>query len=226
MRQRKRSGRADTVANGSDAGANGEEQSPSPEADAVPEAADAASAPEEAVPEAADAAPAPEEEDVGVAEAGDEAAQLRREMEALNDRHLRLAAEFDNYRKRHERERVEHRVRSQAELVAGLLEVLDDLERVEEYDTATATVESFVEGVRLVERKLRTLLETAGLEVVDVEDQPFDPATMDAMMTVPTSEPEEDDVVADVFQKGYRFKDILVRPARVWVKKYDPEADS
>ncbi|HKJ92675.1 MAG TPA: nucleotide exchange factor GrpE [Longimicrobiales bacterium] len=154
----------------------------------------------------------------------DELEQLRRDMAALNDRHLRLAAEFDNYRKRHERERVEHRARSQAELVAGLLEVLDDLERVEDYDTTTSTVESFVEGVRLVERKLRTLLESAGLELVDVAGERFDPATMEAMAAVPTSEPAEDDHVADVFQKGYRFKDILVRPARVRVKKYDPEA--
>ncbi|MEJ2678332.1 MAG: nucleotide exchange factor GrpE [Gemmatimonadota bacterium] len=191
---------------------NGDEQAPAPE-----EAAAAEEAPE------ADAAA---EEGTATEATEDEMERLRRDMEALNDRHLRLAAEFDNYRKRHERERVEHRVRSQAELVVGLLEVLDDLERVEEYDTTTAKVESFVEGVRLVERKLRTLLETAGLELVDVEDQRFDPATMDAMMTVPTTEPEEDDLVADVFQKGYRFKDILVRPARVGVKKYDPEAGS
>jgi molecular chaperone GrpE len=157
---------------------------------------------------------------------GDELEELRQEMEALTDRHLRLAAEFDNYRKRHERERVEHRARSQAELVAGLLDVLDDLQRVEEYDATTATVESFLEGVNLVERKLHTLLETAGLEVVEVEGELFDPATMEAMATVPTSDPEEDDCVAEVFQKGYRFKDILVRPARVVVKKHDPEAGS
>ncbi len=212
MRERKRSAQPDTADRGSESAANGEEQGQvaEQEAEAVPqESPDMAAA--------GDAAPTGAE---------DELERLRRDMEALNDRHLRLAAEFDNYRKRHERERVEHRVRSQAELVVGLLEVLDDLERVEEYDTATATVVSFLEGVRLVERKLRSLLETAGLEVVDVEDQLFDPNTMDAMMTVPTSEPEEDDLVADVFQKGYRFKDILVRPARVRVKKYDPEAGS
>lgn len=212
MRERKRSAQPDTSDLGSETAENGEEQGQvaEPKAEAVPQ-----DSPETAAIE--DAAPS---------EAEDELERLRRDMEALNDRHLRLAAEFDNYRKRHERERVEHRVRSQAELVVGLLEVLDDLERVEEYDTATATVVSFLEGVRLVERKLRSLLETAGLEVVDVEDQLFDPNTMDAMMTVPTSEPEEDDLVADVFQKGYRFKDILVRPARVRVKKYDPEAGS
>lgn len=212
MRERKRSAGPDATDPGSDSGASGDDQNPAPEEAAIAEEA----------PEAVAAA----EEGSAMEAAEDELERLRRDMEALNDRHLRLAAEFDNYRKRHERERVEHRVRSQAELVVGLLEVLDDLERVEEYDTTTAKVESFVEGVRLVERKLRTLLESAGLEVLDVDDQPFDPATMDAMMTVPTTEPEEDDQVADVFQKGYRFKDILVRPARVRVKKYDPEAGS
>jgi molecular chaperone GrpE len=211
MRERKRSAGPDAADPGSDSRVNGDEQTPAPEEAAIAEE----------TPEAVAAA-----EEASATEAEAELERLRRDMEALNDRHLRLAAEFDNYRKRHERERVEHRVRSQAELVVGLLEVLDDLERVEEYDTTTAKVESFVEGVRLVERKLRTLLESAGLEVLDVGDRPFDPATMDAMMTVPTAEPEEDDLVADVFQKGYRFKDILVRPARVGVKKYDPEAGS
>ncbi|MEJ2184742.1 MAG: nucleotide exchange factor GrpE, partial [Gemmatimonadota bacterium] len=197
MREKKKSARPDTADHESDTHVNGDGQEPVPGA-----------GPDGSLDDVArEASVASDSEDTpAVAEAEEELERLRRDMEALNDRHLRLAAEFDNYRKRHERERVEHRVRSQAELVAGLLEVLDDLERVEEYDTATATVQSFVEGVRLVERKLRTLLETAGLEVVDVEDQPFDPATMDAMMTVPTSEPDEDDLVADVFQKGYRFK--------------------
>lgn len=224
MREKKRSARSNRAEDGSAPRTNGEPQG---EPEAVQETNAETAAPDDVGTGAeADAVSAEAEEGVATVSAEDELEQLRRDMEALNDRHLRLAAEFDNYRKRHERERVEHRVRSQAELVAGLLEVLDDLERVEEYDTTTATVESFVEGIRLVERKLRTLLETAGLEVVDVEDQPFDPATMDAMMTVPTAEPDEDDLVADVFQKGYRFKDILVRPARVAVKKYDPGAGS
>jgi molecular chaperone GrpE len=59
------------------------------------------------------------------------------------------------------------------------------------------------------------------LEPIDAEGEFFDPATMEALMTVPAEHPEDEELVADVFQKGYRFKEILIRPARVRVKKYD-----
>jgi len=153
-----------------------------------------------------------------------ELAALRAELETLNDRYLRLAAEFDNYRKRIERERGEAWTRAQAELAARLLESLDDLQRVAAYEADGASIDSVLEGIRLVEKKLRGALETAGLIAIDVaEGQPFDPATMEALMTVPAETSDEDDVIADVFQKGYRFKEILLRPARVRVRKFEPE---
>ena len=148
---------------------------------------------------------------------------LRAEMDALNDRHLRLAAEFDNYRKRNERERVELGARAQAELVGKLLEALDDLQRVVEVDAESTSVEALLEGVELVEKKLRRTLESAGLEPIDAEGEFFNPATMEALMTLPAERPEDDELVADVFQKGYRFRDTLIRPARVRVRKYEPE---
>ncbi len=172
--------------------------------------------------EAADATAEAEAPEEGPSELG----RVRQELDDLEERHLRLAAEFDNYRKRNERERLEHRVRSQAQLVAELLDALDDLERVAHVEKDSATIESVLEGVRLVERKLRQALESAGLEPLDAEGEPFDPGTMDALMTVPTPVEHEEDTVADVFQKGYRFKDLLVRPAKVRVKKYDPDADA
>jgi len=146
---------------------------------------------------------------------------LRAEMDALNDRHLRLAAEFDNYRKRNERERAELWARAQAELAASLLESLDDLQRVSAVEVANTSVESLLEGVQLIEKKLRRSLEASGLEPIAAEGEFFNPETMEALMTVPTDKEEEDDMVADVFQAGYRFKDILIRPARVRVKKYE-----
>jgi molecular chaperone GrpE len=183
--------------------------------------------------ERSDRAPDAQGEDSGLPaeEAGvdasepDEATQqlesLQAEIELLNDRHLRLAAEFDNYRIRIERERAELRTRSQADLVRQLLEVLDDLQRVAQYDTEQASAGALLEGVELVEKKLRRALESAGLEPIDAEGEFFNPATMEALMTVPAEHPEEDEVVAEVFQKGYRFRDVLLRPARVRVKKYE-----
>lgn len=146
---------------------------------------------------------------------------LRSEIENLTDRHLRLAAEFDNYRRRVERERAEYRNRAQADLVLPLLDPLDDLQRVAGLDSGRTTVAALLEGVQLIEKKFRHALESAGLEPIEAEGEFFDPATMEALMTVATELPEEEEMVADVFQKGYRFKEILIRPARVRVKKYD-----
>lgn len=154
----------------------------------------------------------------------EEAAELRllqAEMNALRDRHLRLAAEFDNYRKRIERERAELRIHSQAELVRHLLEALDDLQRFREYDPETASAAALLEGVDMVEKKLRRVLENAGLEPVDAAGEFFNPSTMEALMTLPAEHAEEDEMVADVFQRGYRFGDVLIRPAKVRVKKYE-----
>jgi molecular chaperone GrpE len=156
---------------------------------------------------------------------GVEVEELRAELDSLNDRHLRLAAEFDNYRKRNERDRQMLASRLQVELVRPLLDVLDDLERVVA-NSADGDGASLAEGVRLVEKKFRAVLESAGLEPLDADGRPFDPAVMEALMTVPTSDPEEDDRVADVFQKGYRFGGTLVRPARVRVLKYDEAAEA
>lgn len=152
-----------------------------------------------------------------------EVEELRAELDTLNDRHLRLAAEFDNYRKRNDRERQTLASRLQVSLVRPLLDVLDDLERVVA-SASDADGESLAEGARLVEKKFRTVLESAGLESLDAEGKAFDPEVMEALMTVPTADPEEDDRVADVFQKGYLFSGTLVRPARVRVLKYDESA--
>jgi molecular chaperone GrpE len=150
----------------------------------------------------------------------DAVARLEKEIAALNDRLLRTAAEFDNYRKRTERERAELPLRARAEVVSRLLEIIDDLERVAAYDDDTSA-HALLEGVRLVDKKLGRLVHGWGLQVVDPAGQSFDPETMEAMMTVPAAHPEEDEVVADVFQKGYRLGDSLIRPARVRVKKYE-----
>ncbi len=144
---------------------------------------------------------------------------LVQELQELQDRHLRLAAEFENYRKRTRRELAEMRLRAQADLVRCLLEVLDDLGRVAEA-TPDATVESLQEGIALVELKMRRELDDAGLARIEAAGKPFDPNLHEAIVTRPVSEPEEDDLVSRVFLEGYTFGPILVRPARVEVSKY------
>jgi molecular chaperone GrpE len=111
--------------------------------------------------------------------------------------------------------------REQADLARRLLDALDDLQRVEHFDPAQVTTESLLQALELVERKFRTALESAGLEEIEAQGAPFNPEMMEALMTAPAESPEEDEVVLDVFQKGYRLGNMLVRPARVRVKKYE-----
>lgn len=142
---------------------------------------------------------------------------LREEFETLNDRHLRLAAEFNNFRRRSEQERLGAWSRAQADLVEKFIDVLDDLHRVAELDLSNATVETIMEGIDLVERKFVRMLADAGVDMIDPTGEPFDPMSMEAMMRVPAESDEQADTVAQVFQKGYSLKGILIRPARVSV---------
>lgn len=132
------------------------------------------------------------------------------------DRHLRLAAEFDNYKKRVARERVELSDRAQAGFVGRLLDVLDDLDRLVATGPETS-IEALREGLTLVDRKLRKELESAGVERIDPTGQPFDPSQQEAVSIVPAPSPDRDHQVSATFQVGYRFKGALVRPARVQV---------
>ena len=144
---------------------------------------------------------------------------LAGELAALNDRYLRLAAEFTNYRRRVEQERAGVWGRAQGEMVGKLLDVLDDLQRVAGLDLGNATVEAILEGIDLVDRKFERILADAGVEVIDPVGEPFDPQTMEAMMRAPAASEEDEDRVAMVFQKGYSLNGQLLRPARVSVLK-------
>jgi molecular chaperone GrpE len=142
--------------------------------------------------------------------------RLESQLEEVREQHLRLAAEFDNYRKRIVRERAELTDRAQAGLVSRLLDVLDDMDRLSR-DTRMATSDSLRHAIELVTRKLDKELSAAGLERVDPVGMPFDPSLHEAVSTVPPPSPEQDHQVSATFQAGYRFKGALVRPARVQV---------
>lgn len=185
-------------------------------ADAIAEG-DAALAPEP--PNVTEAEPPPDSSEAEAEQIESDLESLERDLATASDRYLRLAAEFDNYRRRIDRERGEAFVRAQADLAGRLLDALDDLERVSEH-AESATHESLVEGVQLVERKLRQVLATAGLEQIDADGAIFDPKSMEAVAMIGTDSAAEDDIVSDVFQRGYGFKGTLLRPARVRVKKH------
>jgi molecular chaperone GrpE len=137
------------------------------------------------------------------------------------DKYLRLAAEYDNYRKRSAKERQDAGSRAQADLVRQLVEALDDVARFAHVDPATTDAGTIVQGVEMVEKKLLKTLGNAGLEVINPVGETFDPALHEAVATEPTSAREDDHVVSRVYQPGYVFKSQLLRPARVVVKQWN-----
>jgi molecular chaperone GrpE len=139
------------------------------------------------------------------------------EIEVWKDRHLRLAAEYDNFRKRTTKERAEVWQRAQAELVARLADALDDLSRFAHIDPVEIDSQTLHEGVDLVERKLWKALEAAGVTRIDQAGVPFDPNVHEAVTTQPAAKPEQDHSVGQVVQPGYKMGDTLLRPARVVV---------
>lgn len=149
------------------------------------------------------------------------AEEWQRQLEEQRDKYLRLAAEYDNFRKRATRERQEAGWRAQGDLVSGLIDVLDDLMRFSLVDPTITDSRTVVDGVSMVERKLFKSLAGHGLEVVNPVDHPFDPALHEAITTTPAAAAEEDDLVAQVYQPGYVFRGQLLRPARVVVKQWN-----
>jgi len=147
-------------------------------------------------------------------------AALEAQLAQQNDKYLRLAAEYDNFRKRATRDRQKAELDGMGLLIRGILDALDDLGRFAHVEPGSTDARPLQEGVELVEKKLLKSLAGHGLEVVNPSGQPFDPAVHEAVMTAPATREDEDHLVSQVFQVGYVFNGQLVRPARVVVKQW------
>jgi molecular chaperone GrpE len=158
------------------------------------------------------------EEEGSETEPSSELEQRLAEVEAQRDEYLRdlqrLAADFDNFRKRVAREQEALVARAHERLVKELLPVLDDLERALEAAEQHDEVK-LVDGVRLVREALRQSLEREGLVEIEAEGR-FDPHVHEALLAQPAEGREQGDVI-EVVQKGYRLGDKVLRPARVVV---------
>jgi len=170
---------------------------------------------EEAAP-GAEAAPPVEPPDQAIA-------RLEGEVAALQDKYLRLAAEYDNFRKRTTKERAESWARAQAEVVQRLVDGLDDLARFAHVDPDQTDAKTIHDGVDLVERKLWKELEALGVTRLDQAGVPFDPNVHEAVTAEPAASAEQDHMVGRVLQAGYRFRETLLRPARVVVLQWRGE---
>ena len=148
----------------------------------------------------------------------------RADAAAAKDRCLRLEAEWDNYRKRTARERESERARAAEALVTKLLPVVDDIERaIDHADKSQPDGEfgQFVDGVRAMHAKLVDVLAREGVEAIDPADQPFNMHEHQAVAHVEDAE-AFDETVRDVYQKGYRMGDRVIRPAMVTVTTGGP----
>ena len=144
-------------------------------------------------------------------------ARLEAQLAELKDRHLRLAAEYDNFRKRTQKERSELWAKAQADLLHRLVDALDDLARFAHVDPGQTDAKTIHDGVEMVERKLWKELEAIGVTRIDQIGVPFDPNLHEAVTTGPADHPAKDHTVGAVLQPGYQLSGALIRPARVTV---------
>jgi len=141
------------------------------------------------------------------------------------DRLLRQQAEFDNIRKRLERERIEFQRYAHEDIIADLLGILDDLERsVEAAQNKHENSEAFLKGIEMILAHLYELLKKRGVAPIEATGRPFDPSQHEALLQTETGE-HEDGTVLEELQKGYRLHDRVLRTAKVRVAKRIEDKD-
>lgn len=138
---------------------------------------------------------------------------LKAELEAKQDLLLRTAAEFDNYKKRTEKEKIFTAEYAKASVMKTLLPILDNAERANEFEHGT---EQYNKGIEMIVKQLSDLSAKLGLVEIGAVGEPFDPNLHEAIMHI-EDENLGENVISQVLQKGYKFGDTVVRPAMVQV---------
>jgi molecular chaperone GrpE len=144
--------------------------------------------------------------------------KLKEEKEQLHDQLLRKIAEFDNYKKRTEREFLERVQNANEKLISELLPVLDDMERALEHVEKSQEINSLLEGTTLIQKKMSDILEKQGLEPLPAVDEEFDPDKHDALMQV-EKENTESGTIIEEHLKGYTLNGKVIRHSQVIVAK-------
>jgi len=147
----------------------------------------------------------------------DEMSKLKDEVDEAKDKYLRLVAEFENFRRRNAKERVELIQTAGKDIVQALLVVLDDTDRASKQLEKSSDIEAMKEGVSLVFNKLRSVMQHKGLRRMESIGQDFDPELHEAITEIPA--PEMVGKVIDEIEPGYYLNDKLIRHAKVVVGK-------
>ncbi len=145
-------------------------------------------------------------------------AELQERLKEADDKYLRLAAEFDNFRKRTARQFEELSQAGRIHVITRLLGVLDNFQRALEAAANTSNHDSLLEGMQLVYKSFCDILSKEGLEPIEAVGKPFDPNVHDALMQLESDEYPEGTVVQEMV-KGYKFGDKILRHSRVAVSK-------
>ncbi|ALX48130.1 nucleotide exchange factor GrpE [Lentibacillus amyloliquefaciens] len=146
-----------------------------------------------------------------------EVEQLKQERDDMQQRVLRIQAEFDNFKKRSQKEKEQERKYKSEDFVKELLPALDNFERALQVEVTDET-KSFVDGVSMVYNQIKEALKSQGVEEIESVGQPFDPNIHHAVMQVEDKEADSETVTEEL-QKGYYLKDRVIRPAMVKVNK-------
>lgn len=144
---------------------------------------------------------------------------LEEEIQELRDKYIRLLAEFDNFKKRSLKEKIEMSKMAGQEIIQSLLPILDDFDRARKIALSPENKDSFSEGVDLVYHKLYSTLQQHGLKAMEIEEGTFDPELHDAITDIEVQDPELKGKIVDVIEKGYFLNDKIIRHAKVIVGK-------
>jgi molecular chaperone GrpE len=142
---------------------------------------------------------------------------VENQIKELNDKYVRLYSEFDNYRKRTNKEKIEIIANANARLLENLIPTLDDFERAIENNQTADDVQALKEGFELIFSKFRNVLESQGLKQMVAKGQPFDSEFHEAIANIPAPEEALKGCVVDDVEKGYLLNDKVIRYAKVVV---------
>ncbi len=149
----------------------------------------------------------------------DEVDQLTSQLAEQKDKYIRLMAEFENYKRRTSKERLELIQTAGKDIIVSLLDVMDDCDRAERQMKNSNDIEQIKEGIQLVFNKLRNTMQSKGLKAMDSRQQDFDVEKHEAITEIPAPNKNQVGKVLDEVQKGYYLNDKIIRFAKVVVGK-------
>lgn len=150
--------------------------------------------------------------------------KLKEEIEILNqnngelkDKYLRLVAEYDNFRKRTAKEKIDLRENTKSEVLFNFLNIVDDVDRAMLHIDDVKDLEATIEGVKLINNKFKDFLKAQGVQEIEAKDEEFDTDLHEAVTRFPVEEEEKKGKVIDVVQKGYKINEKVIRFSKVVV---------